>query len=232
MIKSYYSLQYQAMKIEFDLLQNGLDSIYRAIELIAWKDEVNDAKRLKQAILAISHGVEQILKERLRRVHPSLIWDDVDKFPSLGARTVTVDMALSRLIKIGGLDYLQEEIDLIRALRDTRNAIEHYSWITTKAEADRIVGQALGFALHFIKNELQIDLFGYGARRDDTFSELLDSNSDFSKAFNMRYEKTSRDAGQNNLICSFCNAMSVNPKTGACKLCGHWSEGFTDDIPF
>jgi len=71
----------------------------------------------------VSHGIEQILKERLRRVHPSLIWDDVDKFPSLSARTVTVDIAISRLIKIGGLDYLQEEVDLIRAIRDTRNAI-------------------------------------------------------------------------------------------------------------
>jgi len=220
------------MKIEFDLLQNGLDSIDRAIELIAWKDEVNDAKRLKQSILAVSHGIEQILKERLRRVHPSLIWDDVDKFPSLSARTVTVDIALSRLIKIGGLEQLLEEFDLIRALRDTRNAIEHYSWITTKAEADRIVGQALGFALHFIKNELQIDLFGYEARRDDTFSELLNSNPEFSKAFNMRYEKSSRNTGENNLICDFCNAMSVNRRTGACKLCGHWSEDLTEDIPF
>jgi hypothetical protein len=219
-------------KIEFNLLQNGLDSIERAIELIAWKDEVNDAKRLKQGILAISHGIEQILKERLRRVHPSLIWDDVDKFPSLSARTVTVDMTLNRLIRIGGLEYLQLEVDLIRALRDTRNAIEHYSWTTTKAEADRIVGQALGFALHFLKNELQIDIFGYESRRDDTFSELLDSNPEFSKAFNMRYEKSSQDAGENNLICDFCNAMSVNPRTGACKLCGHWSRNIDDDTPF
>lgn len=220
------------MKIEFDLLQNGLDSIDRAIELIAWKDEPNDAKRLKQAILAISHGVEQILKERLRRVHPSLIWDDVDKYPSLSARTVTVDIALNRLIKIGGLEYLQLEVDLIRALRDTRNAIEHYSWSTTKAEADRIVGQGLGFALHFIKIELQIDLFGYESRRDDTFSELLDSNPEFLKAFNARYKKNTGDAGEINLICDFCHAMSVNPRTGACKLCGHWSHDLADDIPF
>jgi arsenate reductase-like glutaredoxin family protein len=220
------------MKIEFDLLQNGLDSIDRAIELIAWKDEPNDAKRLKQAILAMSHGIEQILKERLRRVHPSLIWDDVDKFPSLSARTVTVDIALNRLIKIGGLEYLQLELDLIRALRDTRNAIEHYSWTTTKSEADRIVGQGLGFALHFIKDELQIDLFGYESRRDDTFSELLNSNSEFSKAFNMRHEKSTREASEINLICDFCHAMSVNPRTGACKLCGHWSEDLAENTPF
>jgi len=154
----------------------------QAIQLLAWKDESNDARRLKQAVMAVAHGVELLLKERLRKVHPVLIWENVDKFPSLSARTVTVDIALCRLSKIGGLEFLEGDVDLIKALRDTRNAIEHYAWSTTKNEADRIVGQALGFALHFAKDELGYDFFGYGARKDDTFDLLLESNPEFAKS--------------------------------------------------
>ena len=87
------------MKIKFNLLGNAIDSIERGIELIAWKAESGDARRgdarrLKQAVLSVAHGVELLLKERLRRVHPVLIWENVDKFPSLSARTVTVDIAI------------------------------------------------------------------------------------------------------------------------------------------
>ena len=91
-----------------------------------WDDETNDARRLKQAILGVSHGVELLLKERLRRVHPALVWENVDKYPNLSARTVGVGGALSRLANIGGVTFSTSDVALIRSLRDTRNAVEHY----------------------------------------------------------------------------------------------------------
>lgn len=221
------------MKIELDLATNALDSIQQAIELIAWHGEPDEARRLKQAVLSISHGVELLLKERLRNVHPVLIWENVDKFPSLSARTVTVDTALSRLEKIGGLSISTEDCDLIRSLRDTRNAIEHYAWFTTKQEAEQIVGKALGFALHFAKDELDHEFFGYHTRRDDTLRLLLERNPSFSEAFRERYEKRESTEGRFNLLCDFCNALAVNPSTGACGLCGHWNDVRKEgDIPF
>ncbi|MGB7816077.1 MAG: hypothetical protein WBL28_06985 [Methylotenera sp.] len=219
-------------KIEFDLLENAIDSISRTIELLAWRDEPDDAKRLKQAVLSIAHGVELLLKERLRKVHPVLIWENVDKFPSLSARTVTVDVALNRLVNIGGLEFLELESQLIRSLRDTRNAIEHYVWTATKIEVDRIVGQALGFALHFAKNELDYDFFGYHTRKDDTFERLLETNPEFSKAFSERYEQRTKSSGEFNFLCDYCHTLAVNPSTGACKLCGHWHSISEDDEPF
>lgn len=221
------------MKIEFDLLGNAVDSIQRAIDLLAWRDEPDDARRLKQAVLSIAHGVELLLKERIRRVHPVLVWENVDKFPNLSARTVTVDTALRRLNKIGGLRIDEADSELIRSLRDTRNAIEHYSWATTKAEAEQIVGRSLGFALHFAKNELDHDFFGYHARKDDTFQVLLEGNPRFAESFRARYEKQSCTEGRYKVTCDFCHALSVSPSTGACDLCGHWNdlEG-DDDIPF
>jgi len=219
------------LKIEFDLLTNAADSISQAIELLAWRDEADEARRLKQAVLAVAHGVELLLKERLRQVHPVLIWENVDKFPSLSVRTVSVDVAVSRLCKIGGLTFPENDQELIRSLRDTRNAIEHYVWTTTKNEADRIVGQALGFALHFAKNELGYNFFGYETRKDGTFEMLLESTPEFAKSFRDRYERRANAAGEVNQLCDFCHALAVNPSTGACKLCGHWNET-EDDLPF
>lgn len=221
------------MKIEFDLLGNAVDSIQQAIDLLAWREEADDARRLKQAVLAIAHGVELLLKERIRKVHPVLIWENVDKFPSLGARTVTVDTALSRLQKIGGLNISEADCDLIRSLRDTRNAIEHYLWSTTKSEAEQIVGMALGFALHFARDELAYDFFGYHTRKDDTFKVLLEGNPKFAEAFSDRYEQREAADNSSKVLCDFCHTLAVNPSTGACELCGHWNEKCDDeDVPF
>lgn len=220
------------MKIEFDLLTNATDSITQAIELLAWKDEPDDARRLKQAVLAIAHGVELLLKERLHRVHPVLIWENVDKFPSLSARTVTVDTAINRLVRIGGLQFQDGDFELITSLRDTRNAIEHYAWKTTKSEADRIVGQALGFALHFARDELRYEFFGYGSHKEDTFQVLLESNPHFATAFRDRYERTEHAKAEPNYLCDYCHTLAVNPSTGACRLCGHWNRDFDNEIQF
>lgn len=221
--------------IEFDLLGNAIDSIERAIDLVAWEGEQSGARRLKQAVQAIAHGVELLLKERLRRVHPALIWEVVDKYPSLSARTVTSDGALSRLINIGGLTFSQRDLDLIRSLRSTRNAIEHYAWTTTKQEAEHIVGRALAFALHFSKEELGYEFFGYHTRRDDTFSSLLNANTVFAAEIVSRNKHDLSNDSPEEQLCPFCRAVAMNANTGACRLCGHWSyqnKDFHEDIPF
>lgn len=65
-----------------------------------WDDETNDARRLKQAILGVSHGVELLLKERLRRVHPALVWENVDKYPNLSAGEQSAWEERSRALQI------------------------------------------------------------------------------------------------------------------------------------
>lgn len=225
------------MNVEFNLLSNAADSIDSAIELIAWGNEKVEASRLKQSIQSIAHGIELLLKERLRRVHPALLWENVDKYPSLNARTVNSEGALTRLINIAGLSFPKEDIELIRSLRATRNAIEHYSWKTTKNEADRIVGQALAFALDFSSKQLKHSFFGYHNRKDDTFDTLLSSNSAFATAIREREKFNFPEHAQVTSACSFCRSVAVDQKTGACSICGHWEyrspiEEWSDDLPF
>ena len=222
------------MKIKFDLLSNAADSIERAIKLVAWGDDQSESRRLKQAVQAIAHGVELLLKERVKRIHPALMWENVDKYPSLSARTLTAEGAMSRLVNIGGLSFSPKDSELIRSLRATRNAIEHYSWETTKQEADQIIGKALAFAIYFSRVELNHEFFGYQTRKDDSFQSLLVANPSFAAALSARETESTTADERQEAVCGFCRALSVNPKTGACRICGHWIPCWSeeDDIPF
>jgi hypothetical protein len=220
-----------SMKIEFDLLRNASDSIDRAVELIAWGDQQGEARRLKQAVQAVAHGIELLLKERLRRVHPSLIWENVDRYPSLSARTVTTEGALSRLQTIAGLEVDDADVELLRSLRNTRNAIEHFAWVTTKNEADAIVGRALEFAFYFSRSELDYEYMDYSALKDGLLGQLVESNGPFARAVEARKHHAATKVGNEPLTCSACRGRAVDPVTRACRLCGHW-EPDNDDIPF
>ena len=233
-----------SVKIDFDLLGNASDSIERAIELIAWGDQQHEARRLKQAVQAVTHGIELLLKERLKRIHPALIWENVDKYPSLSARTVTSEGAVVRLRNIGNVEFLDRDTELLRSLRVTRNAIEHYVWATTKIEADAIVGRALEFAFHFARVELNHEYMTYGEIKDGTYDSLLGSNSHFADAVANRSKLVKPADEHEPLVCTFCRAKAVDPLTFGCRMCGHWEvakrsvdkrysfDDLDDDVPF
>jgi len=216
-------------KVSFDLIQNAIDSISRAVELIAWNEMPNDGARLKQAILSIGHGVELLLKERLRQIHPALIWEDVDRYPSLDARTVGVDKAIHRLRRIGAIQLSDEDAELVKSLRNTRNAIEHFSWTTTRQEANAIVGKALSFAIAFAQTHLGVDI-AFAYKRDDTWQQLLTTHYDFAKAHTARHEAALNATNEYFVACEFCGALAVSPTGGSCTLCGHWND--IPDEPF
>lgn len=215
--------------ITFELIENAIDSVAHAIELMAWKDIVDERSRLKQAILSIAHGVELLLKERLRRVHPSLVWEDVDKYPRLDARTVGVDKAIHRLRSIGAVVLDEADIALIKSLRNTRNAIEHFSWQTTRQEATLIVGQALSFAVDFAQQHLNYNI-AHRFKRDDTWLQLVENSAAFVKAHTERHERRV-PSGEYYYQCDFCNAMTISRYGGACPICGHWNH-VDNDEPF
>lgn len=215
--------------ISFELIENAVDSVAHAIELMAWKDIADERSRLKQAILSVAHGVELLLKERLRRVHPSLVWEDVDKYPRLDARTVGVDKAIHRLNSIGAVILDDSDVALIRSLRNTRNAIEHFSWQTTRQEASLIVGQALSFAVDFATKHLSYEI-AQRFVRDDTWQQLIANSAPFVRAHSERHNRQTA-SGEFYYSCDFCNAMTISRHGGACAICGHWNHVDPDD-PF
>jgi hypothetical protein len=209
--------------IEFDLLTNARDSLGRAVELLAWKEMGSDHARLKHAIANAAHSIELLLKERLRQINPAFVWENVDKYPSLEARTVTVDTAISRLKTIGGLTFTDRDENMLRSLRRTRNAIEHYEWRTTENEAKVIVGNALSFAISFAAEHLETDLAKY-FKRDDTWRVLLEELDTFATAHGARIEATFRQKGEDTVYCDVCDQPTVPTYGGSCELCGHWQD--------
>lgn len=219
--------------IQFDLLANATDSVSYAIELLAWPDIRNDERRMKQAILSIAQGVELLLKERLRRIHPAFIFEDIDKFPSLDARTVGADRALVRLKSIANYQVRDSDRQLVRDLRRTRNAIEHAEWHTTLAEAKAIVGPALSFAIDFARTELGRDL-SYEFRRDDTWDQLLAELHEFASEHARRLAANAGIDQVSLMTCDYCHHETLDQLERSCPLCGHWNsdedfEGFGFD---
>lgn len=209
--------------IQFDLLANARDSLRQAVELLAWKDSGSDHARLKHSITNAAHSIELLLKERLRQVNPAFIWENVDKYPSLEARTVTVDTAISRLKNIGGVTFSEKDEKNLRSLRMTRNAIEHYEWRTTEKEAKVIIGNALSFAFSFAVEQLGTDLAA-DFKQDDTWRSLIDELYDFVRAHGARLEAKLREKGEYPSCCDACGELTVPMRGGSCELCGHWQD--------
>ena len=165
-----------------------------------------------------------------------MIWEQVDRYPNLNARTVSSELAAQRLSAIGNINVEQSDLELLRSLRATRNAIEHFAWVTTKAEADAIVGKSLEFAFHFADKELGVNYLDYSAHRDGTYADLAASSPEFVKARARRSQNESATQEPQPSTCSVCRGKSVDPVTRGCRLCGHWEPesyvGGFDDIPF
>jgi hypothetical protein len=208
-------------KIKFDLIENARDSLCHTVELLAWKEIRSGHARLKQAIMSSAHCIELLLKERLRRINPAFVWENVDKYPSLEARTVTVDTAISRLKRIGRVEVASKDETNIKALRKTRNAIEHYEWVASEKEAKVIIGNALSFAISFAQEELETDLSSE-FKRDDTWRSLMDELYEFVRAHGQRLEAKLREQGDHPSYCDACGELTVSSRGGSCDLCGHW----------
>ena len=212
--------------IEFDLLNNARDSLRHAVDLLASFD-VEAHARLKHAINASAHCIELLLKERLRRVNPAFVWENVDKYPSLQARTVTVDTAITRLKSIANVSLSERDERTLKSLRNTRNAIEHYEWRASEKEAKVILGNAMSFAFGFAHDELGVDI-ATEFKGDDTWKSLLNELYEFAQAHGSRLERRLQNEGQHPVACDECGELTVPLTGGSCELCGHWPSVLDD----
>jgi hypothetical protein len=209
-------------QISFDLLTNANDSLKRAVQLLAWKDFTSEHATLKHAITNAAHAIELLLKERLRRAHPAFVWQNVDKYPSLQAATVTSDIAISRLKSLCGVAFTPSDEKNLLSLRTTRNAIEHYEWRASEKEAKIIVGNALSFAFDFAAENLGADLVAE-FKKDDTWRMLIQEMYEFVRAHGARIEARLGKQGEFSACCDECGEQTVT-LGGSCELCGHWQE--------
>ena len=112
--------------------------------------------RDKWVILELFHVVELLLKERLQREHPLLIYRNIDKKVSDDAQTVGLKDALL-LFANTGIDIPKEYIKILFDLQQRRNRIEHHRFEADESH-QRVLGQVLKFIGWFLYEHLDEDL--------------------------------------------------------------------------
>jgi len=202
--------------IKYSLLDNAKDSLYHAVEHLTRGGKRNSGD-LKIAIRDIAHALELILKERLRRAHPAFVWDDVDKYPQLPARTVSTGKAMYRIINIIGVPLHISAQKTILRCRQVRNDIEHYEFAIHTKEAEAIIGRMLSTIFTFAKMHLEVDLEGE-FRSDERWSALI-KLFEFWKAHSKALEKELSEKDKPYCECPSCGANTFNLEDCQCALC-------------
>ena len=131
------------------IFQNAVDSLAVGIRFYLSKDEANSQKH---AILAIFHAIELFLKEYLFRIHPNLVYRNIDQricddSPTVGARELPV-----RLENFG-LELPKVERKVVQALQARRNRIEHLSYEKLPPDP-AVLGESLKFITFFVESVL------------------------------------------------------------------------------
>jgi len=134
------------MKIELNLLDNGLDFIIEGLKpasKIFWNN--NSENTWKYSALNIFSGIELILKERLRQEHWSLIFDDVNnanenKLIKGDFISVSHNNVIKRLKGICNIRINDEPIDKLRKIR---NKFEHYEAKTDINTCKQVISNAI-----------------------------------------------------------------------------------------
>ncbi len=148
-------------KIEFDLIENGLDFILSSLEPIL--NQKNDGQ-LKYSILHISAGVELILKERLRQEHWTLIFDNPNSANELDMlsgdfQSVSLETSLLRLENVCKIQFTDRERSSLKELKKKRNKIEHFQVNEIDAAIKSLVSRVLSAIFSFVTEHFYYKTF-------------------------------------------------------------------------
>lgn len=215
--------------IKFTVLENGLDFIYSALNHLRDDPRPRD---LKYAVLHLSAGVELILKDRLRREHWSLVFDDIDKADlekySLGDFFgVNLKTSIQRLIKVCGVEIKTGDQQLLSNLKMSRNRLEHFATTDSPIALKASTARVLAFTLDFISTEFDHDKM----ERNETsllgeIRELLPKFRQFveNRMREINHILTSNDTPV--LDCPRCTQAAMKAEDGIkCYFCGYYAEG-------
>lgn len=155
--------------LKLDLLENGIDFIRSGIETFFLEGDP-EPRQHKYAVLHIFAGVLLILKERLRRAHPALIFKKVDALKDENALTVDFDEVLTRLANCADVTIDGSDLVKLRRAQATRNKLEHYAFELDLRATEKLIGQLAEIAYVFLREELNVSLEAHLS--DDVWSRI------------------------------------------------------------
>jgi len=140
------------MKLKMNLLENAYDFLNSSLVSYSYVDEYSNL--WKMAFINIIQSMELMFKETLRRNHPVLIYENIDK----PKNTVSMSLALERLVNIVRLPLDEGDIRKINKAIKFRNQMMHYeidlSIYELKSNYSMLFEFITSFHLRFLEEEL------------------------------------------------------------------------------
>lgn len=213
-------------EIKFSLLGNGLDFIISALEHI--KDPQTERK-IKYSVLHLSSGIELVLKERLRREHWALVFNEPAKanlkaYEAGDFTSVNFKDCIKRLIDICGVDILSDHQKELLIFRTKRNRFEHFGVVDSAKAIISSSAKALNFLIDFINKELSDEL---AEEENELIEDIRRKLSDFSLFTTERLHEINKKLEENETVveCPRCAQKVLVLSEGAnCLFCGYKQE--------
>jgi Zn ribbon nucleic-acid-binding protein len=147
-------------EIKLTLLDNGIDYIYEAVKTIfreKFNLRNNSNHSWKYSVLHLYSGIELLLKEKLKRQHWSLIFQDINVASSIKLEngdfvSVSHEDLIKRLQNISGITLNDKPIQKLRSLR---NKFEHFEINISLSECQDTVAAALDEIIKFWEKHLK-----------------------------------------------------------------------------
>ncbi len=187
-----------------------------AAKAVAAQDDIH---QWNFAIINLVQAVELSLKELLRRVHPVLVFEDIDA----PRHTVSIGKALARIEnhQILGISLSSEEKRKINKAIDLRNEIVHSEFEFRAEYAMAKFSELFSFISYFQARFLEIEM------EDVIPTDLLRSVAEIRKCFLELRKKAEQRIVDEKIpdelvwVCPLCeeDTLVINDNRGVCYLC-------------
>lgn len=207
--------------IKISLLENSHNFVDEALKKAVLAE--GDPIHWKYAIFSLVQSIELILKERLRREHKILIFQNIDK----PQNTVGLDLAIDRLKKISSIQFSKNDLAAIQTAKKWRNLIVHYEFEIDPKELKLVFAKLLGFSMQFNKKEfeLYLDVEVKGRSWDEALSILEYASELYERAKELiKEEQRSLEFIWDCPNCGY-DTFIIEDGINCCYVCG-----FSEDV--
>lgn len=138
--------------LSLNLLNNSISYFREAVSYA--QKETADTNQWKFAILHVVQAMELAFKERLRRVHPVLIYENIDKQD----KTVSLRAAINRLCnpRMGNLPISEEDRRKIEKAFDLRSQLTHFEFDQSQEHIELKFAEIFSFMIFFYRSQLEL----------------------------------------------------------------------------
>ncbi len=216
---------------KLNLLENGIDSIEHGAAHFL-QGEL-DEKNYKFAILHIFHGIELILKEKLARINPALIYANIDARITNQSNTINFSKLETRLTNVGVV-FSKDWSKTLTSIQKQRNKIEHKDVRLNLRNTEFLLGSSIKFLIDFMKKELGEELDEHLGI--DEYKTLVDAIEYYEESLRIALKKVEEKRPSDPkdqldfevLTCPLCIEETVvnEPDDEGLVTCFHCEEEF------